>query len=43
MEYMDHADPRMVTLSVKLLSQPGEDNATDRLNDHLARPVAATR
>ena len=43
MEYMGHADLQMVTRYVKLLPQPGEDNAADRLNDYLARASAASR
>jgi integrase len=32
MEYMGHADLQMVNRHVKLLPQPGEDDAADRLN-----------
>jgi integrase len=41
MEYMAHADLQMVTRYVKLLPQPGEDDAADRLNDYLSRAGAA--
>jgi integrase len=41
MEYMGHADLQMVTRYVKLLPQPGEDDAADRLNDYLSRAAAA--
>lgn len=40
MEYMGHADLQMVTRYVKLLPQPGEDDAADRLNAYLARASA---
>ena len=43
MEYMGHADLQMVTRYVKLLPQPGEDDAADRLNDYLSRANAAGR
>ena len=35
MEYMGHADLQMVNRYVKLLPQPGEDDAAERLNDYL--------
>src|SRR4051812_39261053 len=35
MEYMGHADLQMVNRYVKLLPQPGEDDAADRLNAYL--------
>src|SRR3954470_16226199 len=35
MEYMGHADLQMVNRYVKLLPQPGEDDAAARLNDYL--------
>jgi integrase len=41
MEYMGHADLQMVTRYVKLLPQPGEDDAADRLNNYLSRAAAA--
>ncbi len=41
MEYMGHADLQMVTRYVKLLPQPGEDDAADRLNAYLARASGA--
>jgi integrase len=41
MEYMGHADLQMVTRYVKLLPQPGEGDAADRLNDYLSRAAAA--
>src|SRR3954451_11607707 len=37
MEYMGHADLQMVNRYVKLLPQPGETDAADRLNDSLRR------
>ena len=37
MEFMGHADLQMVNRYVKLLPQPGEDNAAQRLNDYLRR------
>src|SRR4051812_42170379 len=37
MEYMGHADLQMVNRYVKLLPQPGETDAADRLNDYLRR------
>src|SRR4051812_3257703 len=37
MEFMGHADLQMVNRYVKLLPQPGEDDAADRLNDYLRR------
>jgi integrase len=37
MEYMGHADLQMVNRYVKLLPQPGEDDAADRLNPYLRR------
>jgi integrase len=40
MEYMGHADLQMVTRYVKLLPQPGEDDAVDRLNAYLSRAIA---
>ena len=36
MEYMGHADLQMVARYVKLLPQPGEDDAADRLNAYLS-------
>ena len=41
MEFMGHADLQMVNRYVKLLPQPGEDDAADRLNAYLARASAA--
>ena len=43
MEFMGHADLQMVTRYVKLLPQPGEDDAADRLNAYLARAAATSR
>ena len=43
MEYMGHADLQMVTRYVKLLPQPGEDDAADRLNAYLARASAVVK
>ncbi len=43
MEFMGHADLQMVTRYVKLLPQPGEDDAADRLNAYLERAAAARR
>jgi hypothetical protein len=37
MEFMGHADLQMVNRCVKLLPQPGEDDAADRLNAYLRR------
>ncbi len=37
MEFMGHADLQMVNRYVKLLPQPGEDDAADRLNAYLRR------
>ena len=37
MEYMGHADLQMVNRYVKLLPQPGEDDAADRLDAYLRR------
>ena len=37
MEYMGHADLQMVNRYVKLLPQPGESDAADRLNAYLRR------
>jgi integrase len=37
MEFMGHADLQMVSRYVKLLPQPGEDDAADRLNAYLRR------
>jgi integrase len=37
MEYMGHADLQMVNRYVKLLPQPGEDDAANRLNAYLSR------
>jgi integrase len=37
MEYMGHAELQMVNRYVKLLPQPGEDDAADRLNTYLRR------
>jgi integrase len=37
MEFMGHADLQMVNRYVKLLLQPGEDDAAARLNDCLRR------
>ena len=42
MHFRGHADLRMVNRYVKLLPQPGEDDAADRLNACLARAKAAT-
>ena len=44
MAYMGHADLQMVNRYVKLLPQPGEDDAAARLNDSYGarRPIAAT-
>ncbi len=43
MEYMGHADLQMVNRYVKLLPQPGEDDAADRLNTYLRRAEADTK
>ena len=43
MEYMGHADLQMVARYVKLLPQPGEEDAADRLNAYLSRSAAARR
>ena len=40
MEFMGHADLQMVNRYVKLLPQPGEDDAADRLNAYLKRAAA---
>ena len=40
MEYMGHADLQMVNRYVKLLPQPGEDDAAARLNDYLRRSAS---
>ena len=37
MEYMGHSDLQMVNRYVKLLPQPGESDAADRLNTYLRR------
>ena len=37
MEFMGHADLQMVNRYVKLLPQPGEDDAAERLNAYLRR------
>jgi integrase len=37
MEFMSHADLQMVNRYLKLLPQPGEDDAVDRLNAYLRR------
>ena len=37
MEFMGHADLQMVNRYVKLLPQPGEDDAAQRLDDYLRR------
>jgi integrase len=37
MEYMGHSDLQMVNRYVKLLPQPRDDNAAERLNDYLRR------
>ena len=37
MEYMGHGDLQMVNRYVKLLPQPRDDDAADRLNDYLRR------
>ena len=42
MEYMGHADLQMVNRYVKLLPQPGEDDAAERLNAYLARSKAVS-
>jgi integrase len=42
MEFMGHADLQMVNRYVKLLPQPGEDNAAERLNDYLRRSRASS-
>src|SRR5690349_8498302 len=39
MGYMGHADLQMVSRYVKLLPQPGEDDAADRMNAYLRRAV----
>ena len=41
MEFMGHADLQMVNRYVKLLPQPGEDDAAQRLNDYLRRSESA--
>ena len=43
MEYMGHADLQMVNRYVRLLPQPGEDDAAARLNDYLRRSQAVDR
>jgi integrase len=43
MEYMGHADLQMVNRYVKLLPQPGEDDAAARLNDYLRRSASDPR
>ena len=43
MEFMGHADLQMVNRYVKLLPQPGEDDAADRLNDYLLRSEQSGR
>jgi integrase len=42
MEFMGHADLQMVNRYVKLLPQPGEDDAADRLNAYLRRSEGAS-
>jgi hypothetical protein len=42
MEFMAHADLQMVTCYLKLLPQPGEDDAADRLNAYLSRATAGS-
>jgi integrase len=37
MEFMGHADLQMVARYVKLLPQPGEDDAAARLDNYLLR------
>jgi integrase len=37
MEYMGHADLQMVNRYVKLLPQPRDTDAAERLNDYLRR------
>ena len=37
MEFMGHADLQMVSRYVKLLPQPGEDDAANRLDEYLRR------
>jgi hypothetical protein len=39
MEFMGHADLQMVNRYVKLLPQPGEGDAAQRLNDYLRRSL----
>src|SRR4051812_3964747 len=41
MEFMGHADLQMVNRYVKLLPQPGEDDAAQRLDDYLRRSESA--
>jgi integrase len=43
MEFMGHADLQMVNRYVKLLPQPGEDDAAARLNDYLRRSASDRR
>ena len=43
MEFMGHADLQMVNRYVKLLPQPGEDDAADRLNAYLRRAAESER
>ncbi len=43
MDFMGHADLQMANRYVKLLPQPGEDDAAERLNAYLARAKTATR
>ena len=40
MEFMGHADLQMVNRYVKLLPQPGEDDAAQRLDDYLRRSAS---
>jgi hypothetical protein len=42
MHFMGHADLQMVNRYVKLLPQPGEDDAGDRLNAYLARSATVS-
>jgi integrase len=43
MEFMGHADLQMVNRYVKLLPQPGEDDAAERLNAYLERSLDTAR
>jgi hypothetical protein len=43
MDFMGHADLHMVNRYVKLLPQPGEDDAAARLNDYLRRSAPDPR